>query len=110
MTAVTVTSDVIGVPEFVMNDFSPLITHSSVARVERRLGAGATGIAPGIGLGQAEPTERTTGAQIGQPPLALLLGAELEDRVGAEADTGLERDGERLIDAGDLLDRHAQRS
>ena len=31
VTAVTVTSEVIGVPEFVMNDFSPLITHSFVA-------------------------------------------------------------------------------
>ena len=31
VTAVTVTSDVMGVPELVMNAFSPSMTHSSVA-------------------------------------------------------------------------------
>ena len=64
---------------------------------------------PGLGLGEAEAAERPPGAQVGQPPLALLLGAEVEDRVGAEADAGLEGDGQRLVDPGDLLDGHAQR-
>ncbi len=82
--AVTVTSDVmIGVPELVMNAFSPSITHSSRVLVEHGRGAGAAGVAAGVGLGQPEAAERPAGAQVGQPRLALLLGAEPVDRVGA---------------------------
>ena len=96
--AVTVTSDVMSVPELVMNAFSPSITHSPACLVEDGRGAGAAGVAARIGLGQAEAAERPAGAQVGQPALALLLGAEPVDRVGAEADAGLERDGQRLVD------------
>src|SRR5918995_604064 len=72
-------------------------------------GAGAGCVAAGVGFGQAEPAERPAGAQVGQPFLALRLGAEPVDRVGAEPDAGLERDGERLVDPGQLLDGDAQR-
>ncbi len=72
-----------------MNAFSPLITHSSVRLVEHGPGAGAAGVAAGVGLGQAEAAEGPPGHEVGQPALALLLGAELEDRVGPEADRGL---------------------
>ena len=37
----------------------------------------------------------------------LLRRAELEDRVGAEADAGLQRDGDRLVDSSQFLDGDA---
>ena len=107
--AVTVTRLVIGVPEFVMNAFSPSITHSPARLVEHRPRAGAARVAAGLGLGQAEAAEGPSRAQVGQPLLALLLGAEDVDRVGAEADARLERDRHRLVDPAELLDGHAER-
>src|SRR5918995_731511 len=80
-----------------------------LAAFEPSRGAGAGGAAAGEGPGQADPAERSAGAQVGQPLLALRLGAEPVDRVGAEPDAGLERDGERLVDAGQLLDGDAER-
>ena len=67
-----------------MNAFSPSMTHVAVDEV--RLGAGAAGVAARLGLGEPEPAQRPAGDEVGQPPLALLLGAELVDRVGAQAD------------------------
>ena len=107
VSAVTVTIDVIGVPELVMNDFSPSITHSPPTR-RAGPGSGAAGVAAGVGFGQPEAAQRAPGAQVGQPALLLLGRAELVDRVGAEPDAGLQRDGQRLVGAGDLLDGHAQ--
>ena len=76
--------------------------------VEPGPGAGAAGVAAGVRLGQPEAAERPAGAQVGQPALLLLGRAELVDRVGAEPDAGLQRDRQRLVGAGDLLDGHAQ--
>ena len=69
----------------------------------RRAGVGA-----GAGLGEAEARERATGDEVGQPLLTLLVGAEGQDRVDAEADAGLEGDADRLVDPTELLDRHAE--
>ena len=77
-------------------------------RVVGRPGARPAGVGAGVGLGQPERAERATGAQVGQPALLLLGRAEGVDRVGAEADAGLQGDGDRLVDPGELLDRHAQ--
>ena len=107
--AVTVTRLVIGVPEFVMNAFSPSITHSPAASSSTARVRVPPASLPGLGLGEAEAAEGAARAQVGQPLLALLLGAEDEDRVGAEADAGLERDRHRLVDPAELLDGHAQR-
>ena len=74
VSAVTVTTDVIGVPELVMNAFAPSITHSPLDVVRARPGAGTSCVAAGVRLGEAERTERATGAQVGQPAL-LLFGA-----------------------------------
>ena len=49
--------------------------------------------------------EVSIGSQVG----LLLLGAEAVDRHGAERDARLERDGDALVDAGELLEREAQR-
>ena len=76
--------------------------------VEHRGGAGAAGVAAGVGLGQAEAPERAAGAEVGQPLLALRLGAEPEDRRCAQPDGRLQRDGHRLVDPGELLDGDAQ--
>ena len=84
------------------------VDHPVVA-VERRLGLGRPGVGSTVGFGEAEPTERATGDEIGEPLRLLIVVAELEDRVGAEADAGRQRDAHRLIDAAELLDRHAQR-
>ena len=54
VSAVTVTIDVIGVPELVMNAFSPSITHSPARLVEAGPGARPAGVAAGVGLGQPE--------------------------------------------------------
>ena len=105
--AVTVTIEVIGVPELVMNAFAPSM-HPVVAVAPGPRARGA-GVAAAVGLGEAEGAERSTGDEVGQPSLLLLLGAEAEDRVGAEADAGRQRDAHRLVDPADLLDRDAQR-
>ena len=76
--------------------------------VELGLRAGPAGVAAGVGLGQPEGPEGPAGAQIRQPALALGLGAELVDGIGAEADPGFEGDGERLVDPRDLLDGDAE--
>ena len=107
VSAVTVTIDVIGVPELVMNDFSPSITHSPVV-VERGPRPRAAGVAAGVGLGEPEAAERPPGAEVGQPALLLGRRAELVDRAGAEPDAGLQRDRQRLVGPGDLLDGHAE--
>ena len=52
VTAVTVTSEVMSVPELVMNDFVPLMTHSPPSTGARR--AGRAGVGAAAGLGQAE--------------------------------------------------------
>ena len=105
--AVTVTTEVMSVPELVMNALAPLTTHSSPSRT--RLGAGGTGVGAGVGLGQAERRERAPGDEVGQPALLLLLGAVGEDRVDAQADAGRQRDADRLVDPAELLDGDAQR-
>ena len=104
--AVTVITEVMSLPEFVMNALAPSITHSSPT--SSRAGPGPAGVGAGLGLGQAERGEPLAGHQVGQPGHALLLGAVREDRVDPEPDRGLERDAHRLVDPADLLDRHAQ--
>ena len=76
--------------------------------VELGPGARAAGVGAGVRLGETEPAERPPGAQVGEPALLLFGRAELVDRVGAEADARLERHRQRLVDAGQFLDRHAQ--
>ncbi len=79
------------------------------ALVERRGRAGTTRIAAGIGLGETEPTDAAPCAEIRQPLLPLDLGSVLVDRVRSEPDPRLDRDRHRLVDATELLERHAER-
>ena len=92
-----------------MNAFSPLITHSPVASSSTALVRVPPASLPASGSVRPKPPRARPAQQVGQPALALLLGAELEDRVGAEADPGLEGDGHRLVDPAELLDGDAQR-
>ena len=92
--AVTVTTEVIEEPELVMNCLAPSTTHSSPSRTALVAVAPASDPAPG---------------SVGEPALLLLVGAVGEDRVDAQADGGLERDPDRLVDAAELLDRDAER-
>ena len=104
--AVTVTSEVISEPELVMNALAPLTTHSpstSSALVLRGARVGA-----GTRLGEAEAGERAAGDQVGQPRCFCSCGAVGLDRVDAQPHRGLEGDADRLVDAAELLDRHAQ--
>ena len=64
---------------------------------------------PPSGSVSPKRAEGAARAQVGQPALALLLGAEGEDRVGAQADARLERDGHRRVDPAELLDGDAER-
>ena len=89
-----------------MNALAPLTTHSSPSQ-RRGCGSRRRRSRPS-GLGQAERRERPAGDEVGQPALLLLLGAEGEDRVDAEADAGLEGDADRLVDPAELLDRDAR--
>ncbi len=106
--AVTVTIEVMSVPELVMKALLPLSTHSSVAASKTRPGAGATGVAAGVGFGEAEGTEAAPGDEVGQPLGLLLGGAEGVDRVGAKPDAGRQGDAQALAHLPDLLDRDAQ--
>ena len=105
--AVTVVSDVIGGAAVGDERLRP-VDHP-LAVLKHGAGAGGAGVGAAVGLGESEPTERTPGDEVGQPLGLLVVGAELEDRVGAEADAGRQRDAQRLVDAAELLDRHAQR-
>ena len=60
VTAATVTSAVMSVPELVMNAFVPLITHSPPL-VQDRAGPGAAGVGAAAGLGQPEGGQRLAG-------------------------------------------------
>ena len=104
--AVTVTTDVMSVPELVMNALAPSTTHWSPSRVARVRVAPAS--EPASGLGQPERRERTARDEVGQEALLLLLAAVGEDRVDAEAHPGRQRDADRLVDAAELLDRDAR--
>src|SRR6266566_4714789 len=72
-------------------------------------GLGGTGIGARLRFGQAEGPELFSREQIRKPRLLLLLGAEVVDRRGAEADRCLERDADAGVRSRDLLDRQAQR-
>ena len=63
---------------------------------------------PASGSVRPKPPERAPGAEVGQPRLLLGLGAEAVDRVGPEPHAGLEGDGHRVVDPGQLLDGDAQ--
>ena len=92
-----------------MNAFSPSITHSPVASSSTALVRVPPASLPASGSVRPKPPSARPATRSGSQRLALLLGAEVEDRVGAEADAGLERDGHRLVDPGELLDGDAQR-
>ena len=109
VTAVIVTSDVSSLPELVMKAFSPSITHSPVAASSTARVRVPPASLPASGSVSPKPPRARPATRSGQPALALLLGAEAVDRVGPEADTGLEGDGHRLVDPGQLLDGDAQR-
>ena len=61
--AVTVTTEVISVPELVMNALAPLM-HPLVT-LERGPRARGSGIRPTVGLGEAEAGERPARDQVG---------------------------------------------
>ncbi len=105
--AVTVTRDVMSVPEFVMNDFAPSMTHSSPSSTARVFVAPAS--EPASGSVRPNAASFATGDEVGQPLLLLLVRAVGEDRIDAEPDAGLERDADRLVDPAEFLDGHAQR-
>jgi hypothetical protein len=99
VTAVTVTRLVMSVPELVMNALDPLITHSPPSR------RAVVCVAP---ASEPPPAEGTTGDQVRQPALLLLLRPEAVQRHRPEPDTRLQRDGHRGVHARELLERQAQ--
>ena len=106
--AVTVTKAVISVPELVMNAFSPLITHSPAASSSTAVVRVPPASLPASGSVRPKPPSVRPAHRSGSQRLLLLLGAEAVDRVGAEADARLERDGHRVVDPGQLLDGDAE--
>ena len=115
--ASTVTSEVIEVPELVMNALVPSSTHSPprprphslLPRLKPGGGAHAAGdVGPAAGLGQAERGQPLARAQFGQPPAALFLGAEPVDGHRAERYPGLQGDRDRGIHPGQFLQGQAE--
>ena len=105
--AAMVMSVVIGVPELVMNAFSPSSTHSSPSRVAfvRRPPASLPASGSVSPNAASAVPEHSSGSQ-------RCFWASLPKRwigVAPEPDRGLQGDGERLVDPGDLLDGDAQR-
>ena len=104
--AVTVTSEVMSEPELVMNCFAPLTTHSPLSSSALVRVAPASEPAPGSVRPKPASVrpETRSGSQVSfccwEPKVRIGLMPRLDGR--------LERDAERLVDAADLLDRHAQ--
>ena len=107
VTAVTVTSYVMSVPELVMNCLLPLITHSpSSSRAVVRV---APASEPAPGSVSPKPASARPAVRSGSHLLLLFLGTEAVDRHRAEADAGLQRDRHRLVDLAEFLERQRQR-
>ena len=90
-----------------MNALAPLRVHMPSASTARVLVAPAS--EPASGSVRPNAGEPATCDKIGQPVLLLLLRSESEDGIDPQADTRLEGDPDRLVDAAELLDRDAQR-
>ena len=58
-------TEVMSVPELVMNALLPLMVQRSVG--QHRFGPGRAGVGAAAGLGQAERAERTALGKLGQP-------------------------------------------
>ena len=82
--AVTVTIDVIGVPELVMNALLPSMTHSSPSRRRAAVRVPPASL-PASGSVRPNAPSARAGDEVGQPRGLLVVGAEAVDRVGAEA-------------------------
>src|ERR1041384_3458706 len=100
-----VTEKISPTPAWVMSDLAPFRTKHSpcstavVAVPPASLpapgrGGRAPGVAPGAGRGEPEPAHHPPRGEQRHVGLPLRLGAELEDRRGAEV--GVRRDGERV--------------
>ncbi len=72
------------------------------------MGTRRAGVGSGVRLGEAERGERASGDEVGQPTVALLVAAEGEDRVDAEADCSGQRDPDGLVGAAELFDGEAE--
>ena len=91
------------VPAFVMKIFEPFTTHSPSRSSARVRVAPASEPAPGSVRPNA--AERAARGEIGEPLALLLLGAEEEDRHRPERRVRGDRDRDRGVDPGQLLDR-----
>ena len=107
MTAVTVTSLVMSVPELVMNCLLPLMTQWPSSSFAVVLVAPAS-VPPPASVSPNAPSALPLAKQR-QPLLLLLLVAEAVHRHRAERHAGLQRDGDALVDLAELLEREAQR-
>ena len=107
VTAVTVMRSVIAVPELVMKLFAPLITHSPPS--SRAVVRVAPASEPPAGLGEPECAERLSRGEPGKPTRLLRRRPEPGDRHGAQRDGRLQGDRHRGVDAGEFLQRDAER-
>ena len=80
-----------------------------LAADQRRAAVGRPGVRTSIRLGQPEGAQCPAGAELGQPLVLLVFGAEGEDGIGAEPHAGLQGDGHRRVDPPELFDRDAER-
>ena len=107
--AVTVMIDVIGVPELVMNAFSPSMTHSPVASSSTaRVRVAPASLPPSGSVSPKAPRARPA-HRSGSQRWRCSSVPKWKIGLAPEADAGLERDGHRLVDPAELLDGDAQR-
>ncbi len=104
--AVTVTSEVMSEPELVMNCFAPLTTHWPSTSSARVLVAPASEPAPG----SVRPKPASVWPATRSGSQACFCSSVPKVRIGLmpRPTAGLEGDAHGLVDAADLLDRHAQ--
>ncbi len=108
MRAVTVTSEVIGVPELVMKVFSPSITHSPADSSSRALVRVPPASLPASGSVRPKAPSARPATRSGSHRSFWAVGAELVDGIRPEPHSCFQRDRQRLIHPGDLLDRQAE--
>ena len=101
--AVIVTHALRSVPAFVMKIFEPFTTHCPCESSARVRVAPASDPAPGSVRPNA--ARRLSRGEIRKPRLLLLVGPEEKDRHRSERRVGGDRDRDRGVDPGELLDR-----
>ena len=109
VSAVTVTIDVIGVPELVMNAFSPSITHSPVVSSNAARVRVPPASLPASGSVRPKAPRARPAQRSGSHRCCCSAVPNLKIGLAPRPTPASSGDGDRLVDARQFLDRDAQR-